>query len=83
MKVNRIQSREEKFTPVVIEIQIESLDEVLDLWHRSNINHNALCKAVSSCGGKAPLPQYTHTTDPLWKIVDEIWVEQMEQRAKE
>ena len=79
MKVHRIQSRKNKFTPVVIEIQIESLDEVLDLWHRSNISHNALCEAVSSCGGKAPLPQGTYVA-PLWKIIDEIW---MEQRAKE
>lgn len=70
MKVKELNQKEESFTPIKLEITIQSYDELCEFWHRTNITAGKLIECSSN-------NDYikTHGGDcfyPLWKKLDEI-----------
>lgn len=63
-----------KFMPVTIELTLESVDELHNLWHRHNISDDAVKKAVKdhSCPAKFPVPSFGLEGLEFWEILDKL-----------
>jgi hypothetical protein len=61
-----------KFTPVVLQITIESRDELFELWHRLNMSEEDLeeCEANVSHVPMPNMPSYCHYD--FFQTVDDI-----------
>lgn len=71
MKVELEHREPEDFKPITLTLTIESHDELLELWHRTNISMNSLAssslKAIEGAGLRLPVQ---HSTRALWEFLD-------------
>lgn len=72
MKVKRIEDNPViSFKPIKLEITIESLEELHQLWHRTNLSRNDLLQVA----GERQLKQYpinSYYGSALWDQLNEI-----------
>lgn len=60
------------FEPVTIEITIETAEELLNLWHRTNMSATAIRDHYNPTKGS---PIGVGTTSELWEILDSIRID--------
>ena len=60
-----------KFKPVTLEVTCQSLDEVLNLWHRLNLSNHQIRPMVGS--EEYPFPdELKGEPDALWKVLNNV-----------
>lgn len=62
--------KEESFKPITIELTIESEDELLDLYHRTNIAHD--CVYTATYITDTPIPNFKNQCYELFKEIYNI-----------
>ncbi len=60
------------FTPVTLEITIESFDELMILWHRININWNVIKENINN---SLPRPEKDLSSQNFWNVLEQIQIE--------
>lgn len=75
MIVTRLNTNEE-FAPITLEITIETVAELGDLWHRLNCSASAIRNGSS----KEISDSYVSSCSPLFDILDQLTIERGLQR---
>ncbi len=75
MQTRVINEENPKFQPITIQLTIENVEELKDLWHRMNIPMDTAIASSSSSGSIVGRPKYTiaeESSYKIWRLLDDL-----------
>lgn len=69
MKVVHLPNTAEVFRPVTLQLTFESMDELVSLWHRVNLNCHRVAEHAST---DTDVPRYRPDVDTAWSLYHKL-----------